>query len=641
MSAAYRAAVSAALAAEGGLSAHSADPAALDAWCSLSRRCDRAHVSEAALAACAADIDDSHAAAARVLLRIRAALRVAGAYPPHQPAASATPARSVFASIDEAVAEARLKGRTILEAPRAFVRAMSGREPAGIRLLRAAFSDDDGLVYDTLAGDIDSAHLARFGRLTMPRPLRRSLRSTLAALGGGPERERVLAWADRLDAVRRTARKRRDLLQAAAQSAGISDTDLLREATEADRFWESAQHAADAVSRVALYCDSVVAFALGDVTFVPLGASVHGAALSFSEATPSPVDPRSFAAALGVDASSLAVDRIEVASTWAQAAATLLGRAAAGAPALAWPDAEPRARVTAAGMTFSASRLNGYVTCPRRWFFEYLCGAVAESPSPHATYGKAYHAALEALHLDVRRPADVSPLEVEALLGRHLDAAFDRMSGQFASALEREVLRLRARRVAAHYARWLCGEARRAPYEIVELESRQSLALDGHRFVGYIDRVDRPLAGGPVTIFDYKTGRIESDAEAYLARIRSGEEAQLPIYYAMLCARGERVGRMALISIRETREQTWALAVDVGDDGVAALGGRRDDGFVRVACTTEDLESSLRAISRRCTELVDEGNDHFPAGADPPCAFCDYASACRERPDDGERIFAR
>jgi hypothetical protein len=56
-----------------------------------------------------------------------------------------------------------------------------------------------------------------------------------------------------------------------------------------------------------------------------------------------------------------------------------------------WPLAETASLMKVPAMTFSASRLNAYVKCPRRWFYEYLCEVLEDPGSLHAAYGKVVH----------------------------------------------------------------------------------------------------------------------------------------------------------------------------------------------------------------------------------------------------------
>jgi RecB family exonuclease len=381
------------------------------------------------------------------------------------------------------------------------------------------------------------------------------------------------------------------------------------------------------------------------VKLVPLGAAPSEAPavrLIFDEGDASAVDAAALARALEVDGRLLDIPRLAIRQSLYEAAALWVAKVGAPAPVHVRPVAEPSERVLAPAMTFSASRLNLYAKCPRRFYYEYLCAAVEDTTTAHAVYGKVFHAALEALHREVRVPtAWEAPVVLDKLCSL-LDVAFGQAHGDFASQLEYEVLRLRARQVAKHYVRWLYDEAADAPLEIVEIESRQTLLLDGHRFVGYIDRVDRPRGGGPITIFDYKTGRIEDDPAEYVRSVRSGEEGQLALYYAMRRAQGDDVARMALVSIRDARAKTWILALDITDDEGKSVVHRADRaGVVRASVSKADLESSLEVLTARCDLVTRTGVDHFEVGADPPCAFCAYALACRERPDAGERIFAR
>ena len=307
-----------------------------------------------------------------------------------------------------------------------------------------------------------------------------------------------------------------------------------------------------------------------------------------------------------------------------------------------WPRPQEAVLVRAPAMQFSASRLNAYVKCPRRWFYDYLCQALDDPPSLHAAYGRVVHDALEALHREIRVPSRYDPSFIQERLLRNLDVAFGKSRADFSSQLEYEVSRCRARRMAEQYVRWLALEASRAPMEIMAVELFVRQRFGNHDFVGYVDRIDRPLEGGPVTIFDYKTGRLDTDAREYLEKVRRGDEAQLALYYAMRSAAGDAIARVALVSIRDPRDEAWILALDIVDEaGKEAVIRDAQAGVVRVACSRADLDASLAALLARCDFLTTQGHEHFPPGDDPPCNFCAYADACRDRPTLGERIFAR
>lgn len=621
MSAARRAAVFASLTTEPQLAYHAADAAALDEFCALAAALERARVNDATLAAASADEDAPLSAVARAMLRARALM----------PAA---------APADEAGAP------RVVEAPRAYLRALGAAAPAAAALLRAAFATDDEPLIAALSDRFDRAELRGAQRLAGLKTLRGGLRTSGAAFRGIASRELAMEWSERLDAIRRCARRKRNALRTAVTAAG-GQREVAEQAASADAVWDALDEAPPISVRVGLLHDALVARQDATARLVPIGSAfVPSARLAFDDASASPIDLDAFAAALGVQAGDLRppIERSAMAVSDA-AAARLISDSAGqrdGMAALSWPVAEMPARVIAPAMTFSASRLNVFADCPRRFFYEYLCGAVEERATANALYGKVVHGALEALHRDVRVPSRWDAKEVLGRFTEALDAAFGLARGEFGSELEYAVARVRARRVAEHYVRWLYEEAADAAFEIVDIESRQRLIAGGNHFVGYIDRIDKPLGGGPITIYDYKTGRIPEDPKEYIRAVRSGDEAQLALYYAMRRAQGDAVARIALVSIRDARERTWALALDIVDAAGAPVAARRErDGVVRATCSTDDLAKSMAALIARCDLLGRDGLEHFAVGADPPCSFCSYVDACRERPADGERIFAR
>ncbi len=196
--------------------------------------------------------------------------------------------------------------------------------------------------------------------------------------------------------------------------------------------------------------------------------------------------------------------------------------------------AEDEAPVPLRKLSFSASSLNAYAECARKWYFRYACAAVEDRGSSASFYGIAFHAALEDFHtaharFDGDTAADAAALA--SALDYDVVAAFDRYRTRFDAPVEFELQKRRARRTAKKYLGWLLERARRAPFEVVGNETAIDLELGGHRFVGYIDRLDRDERTGTVTVVDYKTGAIATSAEDYLAEVRAFREFQLPFYY--------------------------------------------------------------------------------------------------------------
>jgi ATP-dependent exoDNAse (exonuclease V) beta subunit len=181
---------------------------------------------------------------------------------------------------------------------------------------------------------------------------------------------------------------------------------------------------------------------------------------------------------------------------------------------------EPGAGVSTHNPRFSASQLNTYVECPRKWYFRYLCAAVEDKGSSASYYGTAFHAALETLHQEYPKPGEADAREMDRKLQGYINVAFDSFRNSFETPVELELQRRRARRTAHKYIEWLVAEARRAPFTVVGCELGAELQIDGFDFIGYIDRLDRDDRTGGVSVIDYKTGSIATTAAEYREKVR-------------------------------------------------------------------------------------------------------------------------
>jgi RecB family exonuclease len=577
------------------------DPAFIDGFVGLSMSAEREAVDNASLAIAAAEGDDTSAMLAQVVLASRAyGLPVAASDPEAMHGSPAAPLNGAGARI--------------------------------CALLAAAASDDEEDVVRWLASPnvgLDVAQI-RAARMANPEaPLRVTLAQGLNFFRGRESRDRALHAARALRAVTTAldadgaqlagiVRVAFDALQSAVPALDADRTDATTElaaaAEGADHVWRRSSTHPSARMRVRFLVDALgrevaddAMWPSSDPSFMAAGRGRRGS----MRPAPAGADIRSPSAARST------FDRD--ADPWM------------------WPERETPRTFVAPAMTFSASRLNSFVKCSRQWFFEYLCDAVEDLGSIHATYGRVVHQALEALHRDVREPALVDGRVLLDRFQREIDSAFGKSRLDFASQFEYEVSRLQARRAAPKYVAWLVRQSTAAPMEIVEVESVNRLHAGGYDFVGFIDRVDRPVGGGAVTIFDYKTGRVPDDPHAYLEAVRLGDEAQLALYYFMRRARGDEVARVALVSLRDSHDDVRVVALDIVEDG--ADRPPRKAGVA--VCSRATLDASLAALVRRCDLLMHVGLAHYGVGVDPPCRFCAYRSSCRERPPDPEPIFVR
>ncbi len=300
-------------------------------------------------------------------------------------------------------------------------------------------------------------------------------------------------------------------------------------------------------------------------------------------------------------------------------------------------DAEPPAPVAIRKLSFSASALNAYAECRRKWWFRYACAAVEDRGSSASFYGIAFHAALEDFHGAHTRFDDADPESLGAFLDYCVAATFDRHRTRFDAPVEFELQKRRARRTAKKYLSWLLERARRAPFEVVGCETSIDLELDGYHFVGFVDRIDRDDRTGTMTIVDYKTGSIATSAEEYLDDVRAFREFQLPFYYWARTEAGDVVSRLALIPLKDALLDVAPVELEVVRTSRPPR-ARGASGEIGVG----ELERAREQMIALAKELSGGTMTAFPATDDPQaCRYCAYVVACRERPIALEERFAR
>jgi RecB family exonuclease len=342
------------------------------------------------------------------------------------------------------------------------------------------------------------------------------------------------------------------------------------------------------------------------------------------------------------DAARAFVETWEAHELIAEIEAELTGAPRRSAPVAAIAPAEPvedepPAPVAIRKLSFSASSLNAYAECARKWWFRYVCAAVEDRGSSASFYGIAFHAALEDFHGVHARFDGADAAGLASFLDYCVVTAFDRHRTRFDAPVEYELQRRRARRTAKKYLAWLLERARRAPFEVVGCETQADVELGGHRFVGYIDRLDRDDRTGTVTVVDYKTGSIATSAEEYLDDVRAFREFQLPFYYWARTAAGDVVTRLALVPLKDSLLDVAPVELEVVTSSRAPR-GRGAHGEIAV----DELERARDRMIALATHLASGTLADFPATDDPAaCRYCAYAEACRDRPLALEERFGR
>jgi RecB family exonuclease len=281
-----------------------------------------------------------------------------------------------------------------------------------------------------------------------------------------------------------------------------------------------------------------------------------------------------------------------------------------------------------AATVFSATTLERFAQCPRRYFFDSILG-VEPRPSDErllradgAAVGSLVHRILERfvrpqIGIDPASTPD-GPFAPERLLAIAEEemAAFEAegLAGPpNAWVVERARLRRTLRQFAEVDRRW------RQLHGITTVAVEMPFGLDGSpevelsdsrrvpvRFRGVIDRVDRSV-DGQLVVTDYKTGRAGSilSGENPLA---GGRMLQLPVYAAAVGAGAGRPVQADLWFVNE-REGMRRLGYAVGP---------------------EELESAAQVVGALADAL---SSGQFPAHPDDgghpgPCSTCPFDGVC-------------
>ena len=294
---------------------------------------------------------------------------------------------------------------------------------------------------------------------------------------------------------------------------------------------------------------------------------------------------------------------------------------------------------------FSASSLGAFAECERRWYYRYVCSAVSDPGSSASFYGTAFHWALEHFHQEYPSIAGIDPGLLQRKLDSYLATAFDRYRSGFSTNVEYELQRRRAKRTGKKYLAWFAARAKTSPFTVIGTETTVELELDGYRFIGYVDRIDRDDESGTVTIIDYKTGSIAESADEYRESVRNFSDFQLPFYYWARTAVGDRVTKLALVPLKDPARDVEPIEIEVvpftsGRTSPAGAGnyGKATTGTIGL----DDLERARRKMGEIAAALADGPLERFPATDDPDaCGYCNYAVACRSKPLRREDRFGR
>ena len=174
------------------------------------------------------------------------------------------------------------------------------------------------------------------------------------------------------------------------------------------------------------------------------------------------------------------------------------------------------------GGELSATSLQGYLSCPAKFYYSFIEGLRNEEEVLEAmdagALGEVYHKTMEKLYAPYVGKRLTVP-DIDALL-KDRKALKDRVRALILKQMQtvdvtgrdlvvEEVIVEYVLRTLRHDRDLLVRSGSKG-FEILGLEARMTGTFEGFRIKGYADRIDRYL-GGEVRIVDYKTGKVEQD----------------------------------------------------------------------------------------------------------------------------------
>ena len=315
------------------------------------------------------------------------------------------------------------------------------------------------------------------------------------------------------------------------------------------------------------------------------------------------------------------------------------------------PDPFPREAPGALGLdpaalVLSASRLEEYRDCPRKFYYSKLLHLVPATRS-EALFGTIVHEVLAAFH-DAHPDLQAARDEAgRAALAAELRAAFE---AALLAAHERFLSEFDYRRQVAAARAMVGPYLELLPQEPVPWVAGREAELEfpagPARMLAKIDRIlaDAPALADArqVLISDYKTAQSVNPRGLTLKkRITDGHELQLVTYYqAYLSRYGVAPRWLGKVFLR--RRSEWRpgalqvlLQVSATKPGGDFSGRRGRKWTDRAWIAPEELDEAWAAILTRVGEILDPGRAGFGITPAPSvCGWCAYGAICGK--EDGD-----
>lgn len=303
---------------------------------------------------------------------------------------------------------------------------------------------------------------------------------------------------------------------------------------------------------------------------------------------------------------------------------------------------------------FSASLLQNYLSCPAKFFYSKIEGLEDVQDSvddlDSGTFGNVFHNVMRWIYCkdgDIKTP--VGRVD-EAYITHRLSASFapelrkqiaalictelrtDQVRGKnlvLAQVIEQYVIK------TLEYDLKLLKSRKTGYFTVLGIERSLPFVFAGHRFAGFIDRLDS-FDDGEIRIVDYKTGRVSDSEMMVMGESGNDENCALQVFDSIFDPEAKERPKIALQFF------IYNLMLMLNSEGRALRGNRR------IVNTVYSL-SHLYADDAKEYSLTDEIvkyasdkleaclNEIFDLSAQPEfrrtentdtCSYCDFRMIC-------------
>lgn len=197
------------------------------------------------------------------------------------------------------------------------------------------------------------------------------------------------------------------------------------------------------------------------------------------------------------------------------------------------------------------------------------------------------------------------------------------MPARARQSMPRRYLELEETRLIRLMTEWLRYESARAPFAVIETETRAAPTIAGLTLDVRLDRIDR-LKDGSVLVIDYKSG----DVSPKCWDLPRHDDVQLPLYAGFALDREEGpLGGMVFAKIRPGNNEFVGRVKDAKANLLNDLNSNH--GLVQNSLNEEELTAWSSYIEKMALDFLAGRADVDPRDYPETCECCGLQALCR------------